>query len=104
MSASTPPEMERELLMERLASWIRWRYGLVPGKALVVVTAPRQLPAALASWAAKHSRSAWQLVWFDSSAVMCGLSLTKLHVSIEEFAVVQQNNEGVTAESVFLRL
>ena len=90
--------------MERLASWIRWRYGEVPGKAFVVVTAPRQLPAALAPWAAKQGRVVWQLVWFDSKAVLCGLSLTDAHESIEQFAVIQQNNEGATAESVFSHL
>ena len=93
--------MERELLVERLASWIRWRYGEVPGKAFIVVTAPTQLPAAVAQWAVRQGRTVWQLVWFDSEAVLCGLSLTGSHESSERFAVLQRNSEGTTADSVF---
>jgi hypothetical protein len=92
---------ERELLLERLASWIRWRYGDIPGKAFLVVTAPRQLPAAVAAWAASHGGAVWQLVWFDSEAVLCGLSPTHSLRDGEHFAVIQQNSGGATAESVF---
>jgi hypothetical protein len=46
----------------------------------------------------------WQLVWFDSEAVLCGLSLTDSPADIERFAVIQQNSGGVTAESVFSHL
>ena len=95
---------ERELLLERLGSWIRWRYGDIPGRAFLVVTAPRQLPAAVASWAANHGGAVWQLVWFDSEAVLCGLSLTGSDANIEQFAVIQQDSKGATAESVFSRL
>jgi len=92
---------ERELLLERLASWIRWRYGDIPGRAFLVVTAPRQLPAAVAAWAASHGGAVWQLVWFDSEAVLCGLALTHSPSDGEHFAVIQQNSGGGTAESVF---
>jgi hypothetical protein len=95
---------ERELLVERLASWTRWRYGDIPGRAFLVVTAPRQVPAAVTSWAAKHGGAVWQLVWFDSEAVLCGLSLTHSAADVERFAVIQQNSAGATAECVFSRL
>jgi hypothetical protein len=46
----------------------------------------------------------WQLIWFDSEAVLCGLSLTGSDANIERFAVIQQNSKGATAESVFSHL
>jgi hypothetical protein len=90
--------MDKALLYERLGSWIQWQYGDTEGRAFVAVTAPTQLPAAVAPWATQHRGAVWQLIWLNSDAVLCGLAPT---ISPEQFAIVQHPNESVTTEATF---
>jgi hypothetical protein len=95
--------MDRELQFERLRSWIRWRYGEVLGTAFVVVSAPTQLPTAVEQWATKNPDAVWQLIWFESDAVLCGLAPTDSLTNTEQFAVIQHPIQGVTTAAVFSR-
>jgi hypothetical protein len=92
--------MDKDALFDRIGSWIRWRYGQDLGSAFVVVTAPKQLPAAVQEWAIQHRDAVWQLVWLGSDAVLCGLAPT---THKEQFAVVQHTHGGVTTGGIFSR-
>jgi hypothetical protein len=90
--------MDKDLLYERLGSWIQWRYGETEGRAFVAVTALTQVPAAVGPWAMQHRGAVWQLIWFSGDAVLCGLAPT---ISPEQFAVVEHPNGSVPTEGIF---
>jgi hypothetical protein len=101
MSLAARLNTDRELLFGLLESWIRWRYGEVRGTAFVAVSAPKQLPSAVGRWAMKHRDAVWQLIWFESNAVLCGLAPMDPYTDADQFAVVQHTSRGVTTEAVF---
>jgi hypothetical protein len=90
--------MDKDLLFNCLESWIQWCFGENLGRAFVVVTAPKQLPAEVEPWATQHRDAVWQLIWLDGDAVLCGLAPTTVP---EQFAAVQHTNRGVTTEGTY---
>jgi hypothetical protein len=89
--------MDKDLLFERLESWVQWSYGEVGGRAFVAVTAPSQVPPPVKPWATRHRDAVWQLIWLNGDAVLCGLASA---AGPDEFAVVQHTSDGVTTEGV----
>jgi hypothetical protein len=88
---------DRELLFRRLESWIRWRFGADAGKALVATTGPAALPARVQGWALQHRDAVWQVIWLDSTALLCGLAPD----GPEQFAIIQYSKEVATIEGYF---
>jgi len=85
------------MLVRRLESWTRWRFGEGLGRAFVATAGPTALPAAVQSWARQHRDAVWQLIWLDGPAVLCGL----VPIGPEQFAVIEYNNEVAATEEVF---